>query len=229
MQDEILSRMSEKISADVTRTVQQTLERVVEQQVAKALHKALVDSEFYRGVNVDVQSGLNKIYLELLQLKRETGSLRLPEHHQAEELFGQATHKLDGIIRITESATIEIMDIIEHQMVMAEKFSESIRKGSSNDQELTREALGFVETLNTDFLRLMTALSFQDITGQHIRKIIDFIKRIEDMISQLYVSHDLMLKDKERNPEKDAKDIREDVERRISQGDIDALLANYGV
>jgi chemotaxis protein CheZ len=229
MQDEVLTRMTDKISADVTRTVQQTLERVVEREVARALHKALSDSEFYRGVNVDVQTGLNKIYLELMQLKRETGALKLPEVTVAENLFDEAAHKLDGIIRITERATIEIMDIVEHQMEKADEFAKLIRAGSFNGQDASQSALGFVDMLNQDFLRLMTALSFQDITGQHIKKIIDFIKRIEEMISELYLSHDLMLKDKELNPEKDAKEIRDDVERRISQGDIDALLANYGL
>jgi chemotaxis protein CheZ len=201
----------------------------VEREVARALHKALSDSEFYRGVNVDVQTGLNKIYLELMQLKRETGALKLPEVTVAENLFDEAAHKLDGIIRITERATIEIMDIVEHQMEKADEFAKLIRAGSFNGQDASQSALGFVDMLNQDFLRLMTALSFQDITGQHIKKIIDFIKRIEEMISELYLSHDLMLKDKELNPEKDAKEIRDDVERRISQGDIDALLANYGL
>ena len=229
MQDEILSAMTERISADVTRTVQQTLERIVEREVARALHKALMDSEFYKGMNLDVQTGLNTIYRELLQLKREAGALKLPEPKSTEELFDKTTHKLDGIIRITERATIEIMDIIEHQMERAEELRTRIRKGSLDDPEAVQASLLFVERLNEDFLRLMTALSFQDITGQHIKKIIEFIKRIEDMISELYLSNDLMLKDKECNPEKNAKEIREGVERKISQGDIDNLLAQYGM
>ncbi|MFP4316972.1 MAG: protein phosphatase CheZ [Desulfovibrionales bacterium] len=229
MQNEILIAMTDRICADVTRMVQQTLEQTVEREVARALQKALMDGEFYRSMSVDVHSGLNKIYGEVLQLKRETGNISLPDLQETEEVLGQAADKLDSIIETTEQATLEIIDVVENQLEAAAELTRYLEQNSAQPHEIAKQTARFVERLNDDFLKILTTLSFQDITGQHIKKIIVFIKKIEALISQLYLSQDALMKEKVKNPEVDMNEIKKNAQEKISQGDIDTMLAQYGL
>lgn len=223
MEEEILTTIANKLNEQISRTVKETLESSIEKEVQKALGKALSDGEFYQSMTNEVQSGLTQLISEIQSLKNSTGIENDSCDDAPGDIFHYAADKLSGIYSKTEDATFTVMDIIEKMM---ELLSEADEKNWLEDQT---EKKKFFDDLNDNMVQILTALSFQDIIGQQIKKVITFIKNIEEIINRLYVSHNLMLKSKEANPELDCEVIKKEVQEKISQENIDALLAEYGI
>ena len=102
--------------------------------------------------------------------------------------------------------------------------------------------------LGEDLVTLMTAMSFQDLTGQRIKKVSAAIKQLESTVLELYLSSGLMMKAYEEEPGQDLASLEEqtkaavlDLKQKVegselkgptddaNQNDIDALLAQFGL
>lgn len=96
----------------------------------------------------------------------------------------------------------------------------------------------------------MTALSFQDITGQRIKRVVAALNKIENSVVELYVASGLIMDGAEKNPDKDALALQSEARKAVedfrqnrkvastlkgpdkdsvSQGAIDDLLAQLGM
>ncbi|MBM3516598.1 MAG: protein phosphatase CheZ [Alphaproteobacteria bacterium] len=84
------------------------------------------------------------------------------------ERIPRAGKELDAIVKATESATHEIM-----------QAAEAMTAADPNDPAAYRAALEAAS------LRIFEACSFQDITGQRIRKVVQTLSFIEDRIKRL--------------------------------------------
>ena len=155
----------------------------------------------------------------------------------ADKLFNEASQQLDEILTTTEKATFEIMDVVEKHMELQNRSQEllgSLRKTRKSNPAI-QQLISINEDLGENLMRIMTSLSFQDLTGQRIKKIIYALKTIEGIVFDLYVSTGLSIKAKEQAPEKNVDEIRQESNQRVSelkgpqsessQQDIDDLLA----
>ncbi|MCW7753679.1 protein phosphatase CheZ [Desulfobotulus sp. H1] len=222
MEEEILSRLAERLNADVSRTIKETLEKSVAIEVQKALSRAINDGEFYQSISTDIKEGLEDLVKEMRRLRRETSGGLCPEDAPG-EAFNLTAIQLEDIHKRTESATLSVMDIVERQMDALE-----VQRTAQHDGNGT-VATAFMDGLQEDLVHILTALSFQDLIGQKMHKVIIFIRKVEEIINRLYVSHNLMLQDKKAHPEKNSREIREEVQNKISQENIDALLSEHGI
>ena len=86
----------------------------------------------------------------------------------------------------------------------------------------------------------MVTMSFQDLTGQRIKKIINAIVQIEKIVKEVMLSTGLMVQQHKDEPEKDIKTLSADAKTEAtsklegpsagtSQGDVDDLLASLGL
>jgi chemotaxis protein CheZ len=86
----------------------------------------------------------------------------------------------------------------------------------------------------------MVSLSFQDLTGQRIKKIINSIRQIEQIVREVMLSTGLMIRQREVEPEKDfealSQEARSEATSKLqgpsegaNQGDVDDLLASLGL
>jgi len=119
--------------------------------------------------------------------------------------------ELEAVIRTTEDAATQIMDA-------AERISTRIKEDSSLTGEQARQR--FFEETRGDVESILLACSFQDLTGQRIRKISESIETIEEHISTTLGSLGIDIK-------ADAQQggIRDSTENHASsQADIDALF-----
>jgi len=57
-------------------------------------------------------------------------------------------------------------------------------------------------SLNNDLMKVMTLLSFQDLTGQRIKRIIHALKQVQTTVFELFMTTGLKIKAKENEPEK---------------------------
>lgn len=87
--------------------------------------------------------------------------------------FGEATEELDSIVGATEAATSDILAAAEHVQETAWTLRE---------QGVEAEACNELDARAT---AIYTACSFQDLTGQRIRKVIQVLRYLEGRINAM--------------------------------------------
>jgi chemotaxis protein CheZ len=234
---EILSGLMEKVVAGVVADIKDSIVEAVERQISQSLTRSLLESEFHKRMSSEMRGGLQAIYKEINAAKRSSDKVG----GDPEKLFNEASDQLDEILRATEDATGKIMDIIEKHMSLqadANKILHGLKSGG-----VTKEQLGGLreisDTLNADLMEIMTTLSFQDLTGQRIKRIINAIKKVEDIVLDLYVATGLKIKAHEEAPDKALDHIEAEASQKLSelkgpqsdanQADVDSLLSQLGL
>lgn len=239
MIERFMERISDKIATDIRQSIVHTLEREIRENISRSL----MQGEFYKTMNTELQDGLKQIYKEISQAKKHEGG-DAPDSStqtQTSELISEASDQLDEIVKTTEQAAVEVMDIVEGQMeVQAEmtRILERFRSGGARGDDVNA-LIAANQRLNSDLLRIMTALSFQDLTGQRIKKIITAIKQVEKITLDLFLTTGLKIKGLVDNPEKDIQVLHAETKEKVSnlkgpsletnQNDVDDLLAQLGL
>jgi len=240
--DTLWDQVMDKIVSEMTETLKKSITQAVEQELSKSLTRSLLQSEFYKRINEDMRHGLQSIYKELASARQDEGSADMTkEKKRADQLFSEAASQLDQILSTTEAATGEIMDIVEKQLDMQAKVNKilhSLKSGGVTKEQLS-DLRGQSDLLNEDLMTIMTTLSFQDLTGQRIKRIIGAIKNVEQIVLDLYLSTGLKIKAHNETPEKDLDQIEAEAEKQISglkgpqegvsQGAVDDLLSQLGL
>lgn len=111
---------------------------------------------------------------EIATLRRDIGSLR-PDHMRFERI-PEAGRELDMVVEATETATVTIMEA-----------AETIMAADASDPQ------AYKEMVDEKMILIFEACSFQDITGQRIRKVVSTLRWIEERLAQL--SHKLKIAD----------------------------------
>ncbi len=131
----------------------------------------------------------------------------------------RAVDRLNYVIEKTEEAA-------NRTLVLAEKYIMSMDDFSSHVRNLDgpEESVAFLKTykgqLETDLMDVITTQSFQDITGQSIRKVIKVVGDIEDELVRLITTFGVKMEDLSGG--------RETEEEKVSQSDVDDLLRDFG-
>jgi Chemotaxis protein len=235
---DLMQRVADKLADDL----RETLSAAVEREISKTLSGALLEGEFYRRVNEDLQKGFKEIYNEIKVAKNVNGPLT-PTAEDPNELFSQASNQLDAILQTTESATVKIIDTIENLQALSDALAgivKSFEKGGVSKAE--RETLADINSsLSQDLMSIMTTLSFQDLTGQRIKIIIETIKKIEKIVLDVYMTTGLMIKARTEAPEEEADftHLQAKAKDQLStlkgpqldstQGSVDDLLSSLGL
>ncbi|MDL2279734.1 protein phosphatase CheZ [Desulfovibrio sp. OttesenSCG-928-G11] len=246
-QEEILERVLERVSDKVADSVKETVAQAVKQELSSAMSKALVESEFYRQVNDEMRLGLRGIYREISSASMEGAAAESPDTGETQKLFRDAARQLEEIMQTTLEATEKIMVSVEtllDQQLEAGSIIAALDVPEKSQAELAR-----LDVLNQDLeknlTKIMTDLSFQDLTGQRLKKVVAAIGSIRETVFDLYMSTGLMLKTREETPDKDPEEIAEESRRKVreiknselkgpssdgsSQADVDDLLASLGL
>ncbi len=235
--EQLLQSLIDTVTRQLVDNLKETVAAAVEREISKSLSKALMEGEFYRRVNEDLQDGMKSIYREIKQAK---AGKELPVVSGADELIAKASDQLDAVLRTTEKAAVDIIEIVERLQELQGALGDIIRSFDSGGVKKTqRQKLEEINTtLGTDLMNIMTTLSFQDLTGQRIKIIIDTIKKIERIVLDVYMSTGLMIQAREKAPEKSIDTLEEEAKNRMSelkgpqegsdQGAVDNLLAQLG-
>ena len=158
----------------------------------------------YKQLSEDMRNGLKDIYKQISSASSEAANHRATP----DELFNEASDQLREVVRATEEAAMSIMDIIEKQEEKTREAAEIIRAASPRLEGGEKERLlALNEDLQKDLSKVLSALSFQDLTGQRVKKVAQALEGIEKSVVDLYVSSGLMLEGAEKDPEKDAKTL----------------------
>lgn len=245
--DALVTQVTTKVVDSLGVILAETIQKEVSKVLAESLARALKEGEFFRKVNDDMREGLEKIYGEIRKAKKEA-SRRPRDGKETDELINEASDQLDAILQSTEDATVRIMDIVErHQERIGKsgRLLAAFRTGGAR-KDRVEDLIALNQDHQTDLMDIMTALSFQDLTGQRIKKIIKALKRIEEIVFSVYLSTGLKVRRHDESPEKDAGEIEKETKKAVNnlkkgksdlkgpqagtnQGDVDDLLKQLGL
>ncbi len=204
----------------------------------------------YKQLSNDMREGLRDIYQQISSASRDGSGES--SNGNAQLLFQEATTQLQEVIETMEKATMTIIEIVERDLNLQEELNEAIaavRKDGANEDNLGKlEELS--NSMGDDLTNLMTSMSFQDLTGQRIKKVVNAIQKIEKSVLDLYVSSGLIMDGMEKDPAKDASALKDEASKALddfhnnrqvkselkgpdkngaSQAAIDDMLAQLGL
>lgn len=134
---------------------------------ARALAAALASERAVADERVDrLRREIRAVSRAIVQVRHELSSIGADEiraHH-----IPSATDELDAVVVATEEATATILEAVEAVEALAPEMPPAVRSGV--EQAVTR---------------VYEACSFQDITGQRVRKVVGTLKTIEGKVEAL--------------------------------------------
>ena len=199
------------------------------------------DKELFRRLNTKMRRGLEKIHEEIT-------NAALPSAEKTNALFQEASVQLTEVIATTEQAAETIMDIVERHMDAQMKAADTlkaVRQGTASPEDVDCLA-AWNASLGEDLTNLITTLSFQDLTGQRIKKVVDALGKIEETVVELYVFSGVVLQGSEADPQKGMDQLEAEAHNAVeqvkavrstlkgptndaSQAQIDSLLKQLGM
>ena len=238
--EEIIS----SLPADVAKNTAESLRPLL----TGKLSQSLMEGEFYRRLSEEMLSGIQGIFQTINETKNQecgcpsgASAGASVDKTETQQLFNEASKQLDEIMTTTEEAASQILAVIEKQQDLSPENAQLIKL--AGERKLKADELERLTELNAsledDLTCILTALSFQDLTGQRIKKIISTLERIESTAFELFMSTGLAMKAHAENPDKDIKAIQTEAKQKASelkgptldanQEDVDDLLAQLGL
>jgi chemotaxis protein CheZ len=218
----------------------------VKATLSASLSNAMKESELHRHINTKMRQGLQHIYKTITSVAKPANECVTQK--DAGKLCCEATEQLNEVMAATFEATENIMEQVESlqdRLVGVARHLRAIKE--KDDSDTVNELLESVAASEDSLTQIMTALSFQDLTGQRLKKVVAALGELQNSIFDMYVSSGLMLKTSEEMPEKEIEEIAPESKRRMdeikevkgselkgpsknsSQADVDSLLADLGL
>jgi len=157
------------------------------------------------------------------QTRREIAALR-PASDAGSNRIMAATGELEGIVSATERATSDILNGVERIQALTIKLPKS------------GEVAPIAEEIQAQVTEVLTACSFQDITGQRTTKVVNTLRYIEQRVNSMIEIWGIEGGAPTSTPTPESEDGRPDAhllhgpaaDGGPSQADVDALFAQLG-
>lgn len=136
----------------------------------------------------------------------------------ATEHMPRAVDQLQMVINKTEEAANKTMEIVEKYILKMDDIANHIREiqGPEASVKYLKE---FKNSLEDDLTEILTTQSFQDLTGQVLKKVITLVGDLEVELLKLITTFGLKFEEK--------KTVSKEVEK-VTQDDVDDLLKEFG-
>lgn len=131
---------------------------VKERAPSSLMHRVKIDL-------ADMASAIEKTKQEIAQIKHED--------NDGAERFERASSELDAIVSQTEAATGDILGAAEK----IQEYAWTLREKGADEEQC--------DSLDMEATNIYMACSFQDLTGQRIKKIVDAMRYVESRINSM--------------------------------------------
>ena len=215
---------------------------------------------FFKSLAYEMKGELKDFALLIVDFKKDLRAKIRPEITDiATKYIPQTADQLEGIIETTEAAANKIMDNLENMQGQTETIGEIIaylKKGEIRLPEDKRVRLDLqtveaihplINYMESDAQNTMSLISdsfvqmsFQDLTGQRIKRIMTLVQQMEEKIKDMIIAFGIKLSEHEKNPYITEEELQKAVEEKVielagpqksgyglDQGDIDDLLASF--
>lgn len=228
-ENDIVEQLVTSVTLKVTEVIKANLSDIVQHEISKALAQSLGEGQYYRGLSDEVVDSVHNMFNEINIIKKSL----VDGGDEAAVMLNKSDNILEGIIRSSEKSTLKIIEYLEQ---MQDEITAIRELQGNNLLPVSQEKLQRLESLLMDS---MTELSFQDLGGQKIKRVVHFLKKMEEMVSEAYMTSEIFKKSRERKPGKDIREIRNDAKSVIEnvrehndvidQDRVDTLLAELGL
>jgi len=221
------------------------------------------DDGFFRSLASEMTGGVKDLALVLIDFRRELKSKIHPNITDiATKFIPQAADQLEEVIETTEIAANKVMDNLENMEENTgeiKKILSSLREGAMAvpgqgkdnhpikiDEKTVKTIaplIDYMESSTEDYVSLISdsfaQMSFQDLTGQRIKRIITLVSEMEEKIKNMVISFGIKLEEREKNPHISQDELQKVVDEKVEelsgpqrqgqgldQSGIDDLLAN---
>lgn len=196
---------------------------------------------FYQDVSRITLAGLSEIAADFQEFYEELAAKFHPAlQDAADQELPEASDQLNAVIESTETATTMIMDALEEIQLEQAKIREALVKVNETKnlakykKNMIDEAAISVAGSEDKIMKIFEALSFQDLTGQRIKKIVTLVQSVEVKIHNILGALSEKAPEREEKPEVIVEDGKEEDELKgpqregqgMDQSAIDALLAD---
>jgi chemotaxis protein CheZ len=130
-----------------------------------------------------------------------------------------AVDRLQFVITKTEEAANKTMGIVEKYILTLDTLADHIRK-VQDPPESAQYLKKFKSDLEDDMTTILTTQSFQDLTGQTIKKVIQLVTDIETELVKLIATFGVKIEAGAAVPVA--------VVEKVNQADVDDLLKEFG-
>ena len=250
MRDKLAEIVNNKLSSDQLKEL--------EDFFRQAFSNSLGDDDFFKSFAYEMTGELKDLAVLVIDFKNDMRSKIKPEITDiATKFIPQATDQLEAIIETTEEAANKIMDNLETMQGQTEKIKDiftSLKDGElqlpegekicidSRTIEAVLPLVSYMESNAQNYMSLISdsfvQMSFQDLTGQRIKRIITLVSQMEGKLKDMLVAFGIKLTKHEKNPDITNEELQKAVEEKVielagpqksgqglDQTDIDDLLA----
>ncbi len=223
-----------------------------EMEGLKDMIKDLKKGQFFEALTMEFSGKIKEIAQELidfrkdLQKKIEPGIVEM-----ASRDIPEASNQLEGINETLEESTMRIMDINEEQMeiinsqqinlgsfISGDGNSDGVSSLQGNMMDIIKEQKDVLKSVGDLCMKMMEPLSFQDLVGQRIQKVVKLVKSMEVRIEDLIISFGIKVQKHKEDPNKSFEELKQEVAeykselkgplregKGMDQAGIDELLA----
>ena len=198
--EDVVEKILLQVSTQLTDAIKDSVTQTVRQELSSSMTQSLLQSQFYQYVNEEMRNGLKNIFKEIASASTPeststTSTATAAPVENTQELFSHTTQQIDEIMQTLLAATETIMTASEAILALHEE-ADGIRAilPINAQQEVQVARLQAISGECTRHLTdIMTSLSFQDLTGQRLKKVVSSITTIRETVFDLYVSTGLMM------------------------------------
>jgi chemotaxis protein CheZ len=190
--------------------------------------KAMSEGDFHRQISSKVQGELENLAAYIAKTMSNLQLLEPSVRLSAEREIPTASQQLSDVLKSTEEATNTIMSLtdilLDHQAVLGEAI-EKLRQHKHRSRAY-QEIIDRIEHLHREdektLMEIITNLSFQDLTGQRINKIVTMVATVQNKLCELIQAFGI----KVRAEVPEAVDERPTGEEagKLAQDSVDSLL-----
>jgi len=221
------------------------------------------DEGFFRDLAFEMSASAKDLALLIIEYRRDIKGHIHPGITDLTSVYiPEAADQLEGIIETTESVANRIMDNLEVMQTRTDtlativeglkagkisvpgKKETTIDPGNNDDvRNGLNSLIEFMEkSLRNDMAMIsdiFTQMSFQDLTGQRIKRILGLVQQMETRLKEMVVSFGIKIAEKGKNPHVTEKELVQAVAKKqselngpqksgfgLDQAGIDDLLAS---
>jgi len=200
--------------------------------------EALAKGNFYKDISLQMQGELGRLAEYINIIRGSMINVGVQARYTSEKI-PEATLELSGINDVTKEATDRVLllteKVLDGQERLSEKF-DGIKAGAEADSDSGsfQEVEAILAENKEALISILAALSFQDMTGQRIRKIIGVVGEVQKRILEILLALGAKLEESEGDPDgrsiemldrlremKEETDLKQDV--------VDDILKDLGL
>lgn len=198
--------------------------------------EAMAHGNFYKEISTELQGELGRLAEFINLIKGGMINVHVNAKYTSEKM-PQATVELNDINEVTRVASVRVLELVENVLERQKNISEGLaelKSGGAGSREVVEELEKYITGNHDDLVGIIATMSFQDMTGQRIKKIIQVIDEVQTRLLEIMLSIGARIEEQEgriadRKKEMLQKLIQTKQDTELNQGVVDDILNDLGL